>query len=48
MLDNGIILKNDIFSWYMYCKEWMCHEWLFEIMIAFLRNVFGNIHLLIY
>ena len=48
MLDNGTILKNDIFSWYMYGKEWMSHEWLFEIIIAFLRNVFGNIHLLIY
>ena len=47
MIDNGI-LKKDIFSWFMKGKYWMSHEWLFEIIIGYLKHIFGNIHLLIY
>ena len=47
MLKHGII-KHDVFSWYMNSKYWMSHEWLFEVLIAFLRNVFGRLHVGIY
>ena len=42
------ILKTDVFSWYMSGKEWMSHEWLFEVIIGYLKMIFGNLHLLIY
>ena len=47
MLEEGILTK-DIFSWYMNGKYWMSHEWLFEVTIAFLRNIFGSLHMIIY
>ena len=47
MFNHGI-LKKDVFSWYLRSKYWMSHEWLFEILIYCLKNLFGNLHLLIY
>lgn len=47
MVKNGI-LKHDIFSWFMNGKYWMSHEWLFEVIISYLKNIFGTIHLLVY
>ena len=47
MFKNGII-THDVFSWVTYSKYWMSHEWLFEIIIYFLKYVFGNLHLIIY
>ena len=47
MFKNGI-LRNDIFSWSMNGKYWMSHEWLFEIIVYFLKSVFGKAHMLIY
>ena len=47
MLEEGILTK-DIFSWYMSGNYWMSHEWLFEVTIAFLRNIFGSLHMIIY
>ena len=47
MFKNGPI-THDIFSWIVNGKYWMSHEWLFEVIIYFLKTVFGNYHLLIY
>ena len=47
MFKNGII-KHDVFSWYLNSKYWMSHEWLFEILIYFLKYLFGNTHIFIY
>lgn len=41
-------LHNDIFSWYVTGKYWMSHEWLFEIIIYYLKLLFGHSHVLIY
>lgn len=48
MINNKVILKTDVFSWFMQGKEWMSHEWLFEVIIGWMKNIFGNLHLLIY
>ena len=47
MFKNGL-LTHDVFSWSVYSKYWMSHEWLFEIIIYSLKYVFGNYHLFIY
>ena len=47
MFDNGI-LRNDVFSWFLYSKYWMSHEWLFEIIIYSLSLLFPKYHILIY
>lgn len=44
---NGI-LKSDIFSWFMYGKYWMSHEWLFEVIIYGLKIIFPRIHTILY
>ena len=36
------VLTSDVFSWYMYGKSWMSHEWLFEIIIYNLNRLLGN------
>lgn len=41
MMKHGI-LNTDVFSWYMYGKSWMSHEWLFEIIIYNLSNLLGK------
>ena len=38
MAKHGI-LKTDVFSWYMFNKPWMSHEWLFEILIFYLSKL---------
>lgn len=47
MFNHGI-LKKDVFSWYLYGKYWMSHEWLFEIILYSFKLVFGSAHLLVY
>ena len=47
MLKNGI-LKKDIFSWFVKGKYWFSHEWLFEIILYFLKQIFGKFHILVY
>jgi len=44
------ILTTDIFSWFLKGKQatWVCHEWLFEVLIYFLKVVFKNYHVIIY
>ena len=39
MLNNKVILTHDIFSWVQGISNtyWMSHEWLFEVIIAFLE-----------
>ena len=47
MFHHGI-LKKDIFSWILSGNYWMSHEWLFEMMIYGMKQIFGNYHLFIY
>ena len=47
MFHHGILTK-DVFSWYLQGHYWMSHEWLFEIIIFSLKNVFGRWHLILY
>ena len=47
MITSGI-LKSDIFSWFVKGKYWMSHEWLFEVLLFFLKNIFGKYHVYIY
>ena len=47
MFKNGV-LTHDVFSWIIKGKYWMSHEWLFEVIIYSLKNVFGKIHPIIY
>lgn len=44
---NGII-THDVFSWFTYSKYWMCHEWLFELIIYSLKHVFGNFYIFVF
>ena len=50
MLEHGVILKSDVFSWVSDITNayWMSHEWLFEVLIASLANIFPKYHVLIY
>ena len=48
MTKNATILTKDIFSWSLYGKQWMSHEWLFEIILYKMSNIFPNIHIFIY
>ena len=41
MSKHGVLTK-DVFSWYMYGKSWMSHEWLFEIIIYNMSKLLGN------
>ena len=47
MLKHGPI-NHDVFSWYVNSKYWMSHEWLFEVILASLKCVFGKAHVFIY
>ena len=42
------LLREDVFSWFLSHKYWMSHEWLFEIIIYYLKTIFGNYHILVY
>lgn len=48
MVNNHTILAKDIFSWIMYNKTWISHEWLFEIIIYTLKLIFNNYSIIIY
>lgn len=45
MTGHHIILKHDVFSWFLNGKYWMSHEWLFEIFLYQLSVIFPKIHL---
>lgn len=45
---NDGIFTKDIFSWIVNGKYWICHEWLFEVIIYVLRLLFGKYHIFIY
>ena len=47
MVNHGL-LNHDVFSWSVYGKYWMSHEWLFEIILYGFKCIFGNIHILVY
>ncbi|MBR3211380.1 MAG: hypothetical protein IKF71_05550 [Bacilli bacterium] len=47
MVHHGLLTK-DVFSWSVTNKYWMSHEWLFEVMIYGLKQVFGNLHVYVY
>lgn len=47
MVKNNI-LKTDVFSWSVIGRSWISHEWLFEVLIYFLKTLFPKAHLLIY
>ena len=47
MFKKGI-LTHDVFSWFLYGKYWMSHEWLFEIILYSFKSIFGSIHPVIY
>ena len=48
MFNNGIILKKDVFSWFMNGKYWMSHEWAFDWLIYFFKFIFGQGHIFVY
>lgn len=48
MVKNDLILTKDIFSWFVNGKYWFSHEWLFEILLYNLLEIFGNLHIYIY
>lgn len=48
MVKNGVILTKDVFSWFMMGKAWMSHEWLFEILLYYLKLAFPTLHVFIY
>ncbi len=48
MVKNFKVLTHDVFSWYIYGKYWMSHEWLFEILIYLLSVIFGKYHVYVY
>lgn len=47
MTNNGILTK-DVFSYSVFGKYWMSHEWLFEVIIYNLKRLFGNYNMIIY
>ncbi len=47
MLKHGVLTK-DVFSWFVSGKYWMSHEWLFEVLLAGLKTLFGKYHVFIY
>ena len=48
MFNNHTILTHDIFSWFLYNKSWISHEWLFENIIYVLKIIFGDYNVLVY
>lgn len=48
MADHQKILTHDVFSWVVAGKYWMSHEWLFELLLYGLKNIFGNLHVFVY
>ncbi len=48
MFKNKEILTKDVFSWFMGGSYWMSHEWLFDLKIFLLSEVFGKMHLFVY
>ena len=48
MINNKTILTHDIFSWSMKNQYWMSHEWLFEVIIFKLFQLFNNFSIYIY
>ena len=47
MFSHGLLTK-DVFSWSVYHEYWMSHEWLFEILIYGMKEIFGDFHLFVY
>lgn len=45
---NHHLLREDVFSWFVYGKYWMSHEWLYDVIIYFLRCLFSNYHIFVY
>ncbi len=48
MIDHHCILKKDVFSWIVFGKPWISHEWLFEILLAFLSRIFPHSYTFLY
>ena len=48
MFNNHTILTKDIFSWYLYGKEWISHEWLFEYILYCFKFAFNQNHVIIF
>lgn len=48
MINHSTILTHDVFSWFLYNKSWISHEWLFEQIIYILKIVFGNYNIIVY
>lgn len=48
MVTHHTILTKDVFSWIVYGKSWMAHEWLFEVLIYLLSLIAPKSHVLIY
>ncbi len=47
MASHGILTK-DVFSWILSGEYWMSHEWLFEMIIYYMREFLGNGHFILY
>ena len=47
MVQKGI-LWHDVFSWSLTSSYWFSHEWLFEVVIYWLKNIFGRYHIFVY
>ena len=47
MIQKGIF-RHDIFSWSLSSSYWYSHEWLFEVVIYYLKSIFGKYHIFIY
>ena len=47
MFKNGV-LTRDVFSWSVYGKYWVSHEWLFEVLLYGLKVLFGKYHSILY
>jgi len=47
MVQNGL-LTQDVFSWSVFGKYWMSHEWLFEVILYGMKFLFGSYHLFLY
>lgn len=48
MIQNGSILRKDVFSWSVFGKYWFSHEWLFEIGLYLISLIFPNLHVYLY
>ena len=48
MVKNKLILTKDIYSWTIYGKSWISHEWLSEIIMYYFKIIFGNLNSFIF